>query len=378
MKLMRKTFQVGISAILLSASLSLTACNKRVAVSPNTPANQTPVNQTPINNDPIGQDPLDGRDTFTNTPAAPTGVPNNKLNEFKVDQDTFNQWQAKGIAVTGGTIYVSAADNGNIFKKGTIIKMSASDGKNWKDLSSSFLGLRHPMDATVQGVAVAGGVIVAGDSQGQVYVVDASKGSVKKVKGTGANDVAAGSGGFFFANGSLEKSDASAAARSPLNGLSVSGGIGADNNGNVFAVSGNAIKKFDVASQQVFDVVTENLTGALDVAVDNRNGDIYVLEQANIKRFNSNGQFIVTFSNSATRAIGIATDETGAVYVADSGSTHKDSKVIKFSASIDGAVNNNMNSQMYNANSSYSAYNNQQYGAYNNDPYASYANTRRQ
>ena len=65
--------------------------------------------------------------------------------------------------------------------------------------------------------------------------------------------------------------------------------------------------------------------------------------------------------------VAIAVDETGSVYIADSGKDNKDSKVIKFSAAIDvtpgmsQSMNNGYNSSSYGANS-YSSYSNTRNG----------------
>lgn len=366
----KSNLKIGISALLLAGSFTITGCNGRVklnAVQPQTQTQQPTDNfyQAPIED----SYPNNTNSTFNNMPVA-NAVPNNKLNDFKVDQDTFNQWQAKGIAVSSGTIYVSAADAGGVFKKGTVVKMSSADGKSWKDLSSSLLGLRHPIDSTILGLAVSGGTILAGDSSGKMYSVDASKGSVKVLKSSPATDVASAGGSFYVSNGSLERTDSSATSRTPITGMNVSGGIGADMRGNVYAISGATIKKFDATSQQVIDVVMGDIGSAIDVAADDRNGDIYVLEQSNIKRFNSNGQLLSTFPSGASKPVGIAADESGFIYVADAGTTYKDSKVIKFSASTD-AVSSQMNS-MNSYNQAYNAsYNNNSNDAYN------YASTRR-
>ncbi|GIW23033.1 MAG: hypothetical protein KatS3mg068_2040 [Candidatus Sericytochromatia bacterium] len=66
---------------------------------------------------------------------------------------------------------------------------------------------------------------------------------LKTVKGAGAVDVASGGGSFYLANGMVERADAGVSSRSPLGALSASAGIGADRQGNVYAVSGNVIKK---------------------------------------------------------------------------------------------------------------------------------------
>jgi hypothetical protein len=260
-------------------------------------------------------------------------IPNTQAGIFLADQSIVNDWQAKGIAVVGGSIYLSVSDNKSTKKKGSVVKINSSDGKFWSDLGGTLGGLRHPMDSTVEGIAVSGSTVIAVDSADKVYILDAFKGGINTHKTAGGKDVASGAGSFFIVNGMVEKSDVSASTRNPINGMNTTGGIGADNLGNVYAVSGVTIKKAD-STGQVQDVITSDLTAPLDVAIDNRNGDIYVLESETIKRFNSKGQLLTTFSNGAINASSIAIDEVGAIYVADTGNSNKDSKVIKFNPSI--------------------------------------------
>lgn len=334
---MNRFLKLGISVLLLSTTLN--ACSKKLsAISPLPSASQQPINNVP---DDFYNSPDNNNGINNNFPSVPTAVPNTQAGTFKVDQDLVHSWQAKGIAVSGGTIYLTAADSNGLSKKGTVIKMNASDGKNWKDLASALLGMRHPMDSTVTGLAISGGTIIAGDTASKMYVVDASKGSVKKINNAGGLDVAAAAGSFFIANGTVERTDAGASSRNPIPNVSVTGGIGADSMGNVYAVSANTVKKVDT-NGQVTDIITTDLVSPVDVAVDNRNGDIYVLEQAMIKRFTTNGQLLSQFSNGSSKPVGISVDETGSVYVADSGSSKADSKVVKFSASIDGNNSNTM------------------------------------
>jgi hypothetical protein len=341
--------------LVLNFALGLNSCAGRIKSS--TLNQVTPVSTAPSTVPDTFYDDsynLDNRNSFS-TPVA-QAQPNTQMGVFKVDQDMLNDWQAKGIAVSGGAIYVSASDSSGLMKKGTVIKMNSSDGKGWKNLASAILGLRHPMDSTVTGLAISGGTIVAGDTNGKVYTIDASKGSVKTIKGSGAIDVAAGGGSFYLANGMVEKTDAGVSSRSPFGSLSANGGIGADSQGNVYAVNGNVVKKADL-SGQVTDVITTDLNGGLDVAVDGRNGDIYVLEPSMVKRFNANGQLLSQFPNGATKAVSIAVDEMGFVYVADNGKDKKDSKVIKFSASADAMQVNTLNNQNIGTND-YSTYSN--------------------
>jgi len=328
MKKTNKILSLALTMAVLFSLSNLIACKGRVSVTADTPSADS---NTPTT---TASDPFDSGNSGTIATPAPTPVPavaNSKVGDFKVDQDLLNSWQAKGVAVSSGTIYVSAADTSGLLKKGTVIKMSSSDGKTWKEIGSKWLGLRHPIDSTIQGITVSGGNVFTLDSDSQAYIIDSSKTGVTVVADTKGTDIAAGSGGVFIANGStVQKSDTSLSAKSAIPSLSVTGGIGADNFGSVYAVNGTSVQKAD-SSNQVSDVIT-GLASPIDVAVDNRNGDIYVLETSTIERYSSDGQLLISFANGATKPIAIAVDEQGSVYVADSGSTYKDSKIIKFEA----------------------------------------------
>jgi len=359
-----KILKSTLITLVLISSTSMTACSKKLNPAALTPA---PALQAPI--DDTLPAPDYSYDERNNLAAAPQATPNAQVGSFLVDQATFNQWQARGIAVSGGSIYLTASDTSGLSKKGTVVKMNSSDGKGWKDLGSKYLGLSHPIDATVEGITVNGGSIMAVDSAGKVYTVDASNGTVKTLKTGGGKDIASGAGSIYIANGTVEKTDSSASSRMPVQGIpSVTGGVGADNLGNIYAVSGTTIKKGDVTGQ-VTDIITSDLLTPLDVAVDSRAGDIYVLDGAMIKRFNSNGQLLVTFASGATKAVGIAIDESGAVYVADAGTTHKDSKVLKFAAAL--TDSGNMNTSYTGSSSGYN------YGSQSSGDYSTYSSTRK-
>lgn len=329
-----KVLKSALITLILVSSTGLNGCGKKLTVQPMT----TP---SPTQNDILPDPSTDYGYNDNSSYSTPTQqAPNAQVGSFPVDDDFFNSWQARGIAVAGGSIYVTAADTSGLSKKGTVIKMSAADGKSWKNLGSKWLGISHPMDATVEGLTVNGGNIIAVDPSGKIYSVDASTGTVKTLKTGGGKDVAASAGSIYISSGTVEKTDSSASSRLPITGIpSVTGGIGSDNLGNVYAVSGTTIKKSDPSGQQVTDVITSDLSSPIDVAVDNRAGDIYVLDATMIKRFNVNGQLLSTFSSGASKPVGIAIDEGGALYVADAGATYKESKVFKFAASTADSTN---------------------------------------
>jgi hypothetical protein len=334
---MKRSQKSAFTITLLLASLSLTACGGRApGVTPDVLPTQPPsINPLPpVDTAPISQPPLTyPTDQFPggNMPTQPSQVANPSLGQYEVDQDSFlNAWQGRGIAVSGGSIYIAAVDTRGLSKKGTIVKMDANTGKNWKNLGSSLLGLNHKMYDTLQGVALAGGNLFALDANKGMYSLSASGGNIKELKGTGGMDLAGSNNGIFVAaNGMLERSDMSGMARAPINGIPALAGIGANSRGEVFFIANGRIGVLDLNGMPR-DVIMQGLVNPLDVAGDGRTGDIYVLEQGGIKRFSMNGQLLSSFAHNAAQPTSIAIDESGNVYVSDFGTSNKDSKILKF------------------------------------------------
>ncbi len=326
------------------------------------PSYSDPGSSNPGYSDPGYSDPYQPPTNINpGVPMQPTGQPNPKIGDYKVDDEILNDWQARGIAVSGGSVYIAAVDKSGVSRKGTVLKMNASTGKIEKNLGSSLLGLRYKLDSTLMGVAVSGGNLYAVDSSKGLYSITTSGSDIKELKGTGAVDIAGNNSGLFLAaNGQLERSSMTGTSRSPMNGLTATAGVGADSRGNAYFVNNTRIGMVDAMSGQARDVIMQGLNGAIDVAGDGRNGDIYVLEQSEVKRFSATGQLVAQFAHGASKSFGIAVDETGNVYVSDFGDTSKTSKIIKFGPAdsmmgVPGAVPQQMGA--YGAPQ-------QQYGAY--------------
>lgn len=298
-----------------------------VSVVPNTavPPEQNPVK---IEGD-VGQE------------AANFGNPNRQVASFKVDQDFLNQWQPKGLVVSQNTLYVSAVDTRTLSKKGTVIKMDATTGKSWKDLASKWLGLSHPLKQTARGMALNNAnVLLVVDEKKDIFAVDPSTGKVTTTKAEGALDIASGGDKvYIYSHRGLESADSSGSSPQVVANLSPTGGIGADSKGNAFVPVSNSIHQIDAATGKATPVITSQLSNPSDVAIDNRNGDIYVLDGVEVKRFDANGQFIVAFGSGAQEPAAIAVDEAGQVYVADFGTSQLNSKVLKFEAAALGTAN---------------------------------------
>jgi hypothetical protein len=97
---------------------------------------------------------------------------------------------------------------------------------------------------------------------------------------------------------------------------------------------GTAVKKFDARSSQPVLQFGSNagagpgqFRGATDLAVDNRNGDVYVVDSGNnrVQRFDRDGRFVAEFGSAGRgngqfdRPFGIAIDKEGYIFVADTG-----------------------------------------------------------
>ena len=252
---------------------------------------------------------------------------------FKTDRDFLNQWQAVGVAVKGNTLYVSAVDAKgfltSLTKKGTVIKMDSSSGNEWKDLGSSLLVL-HPIKPTVTGIAVdKSNNIFSVDSAEYIYSLYAPKYSVKKAKAAaGAMDIVSEGSYLFVATGSgLKKYSSDLTGGSTFSDLNFTGGIGSDGLGNIYGVCGTVIKKIDANGNSV-DAVA-NVESAIDVAAD-KNGNVFVLTDNGVNKY-TNGQLVAIFGvGTYTDPTSIAIDESNSVYVADKGTSDKDSKIVKY------------------------------------------------
>ncbi|MGE3725138.1 MAG: hypothetical protein AB7I41_06280 [Candidatus Sericytochromatia bacterium] len=256
---------------------------------------------------------------------------------FKVDQDTFNQWQAVNVISDGSNLYVAAVDV-KTPTKGTVIQMDTSGGA-WKDLGKSFLSTitlgatGYKMTKTIQGLAMDdSGNLIISDSNDQLFRMDTPKYSVTTVKAALASAldvVSSGSNIFVATSTGIQKFDSSLAAGSAFGSITPSGGLGRDSQGNIYAVAGSAIQKID-GSGNASEIV-KDVSGALDVSVDS-NGNIFVLMSDSVKFYNNKGESQGSFgSGDFTAPKAIFADSSGGVYVADSGSDHKTSQVVKFS-----------------------------------------------
>lgn len=343
----RAKFIPLVTASLVMSSV-LTACGGRAPglgaeipqeqspVASSAPTATTPAPEVPYT--PPVDYPTNTNPVMTN-PIAPTGPVLIPAGSFKVDQgNVMYSWRSRGIAVSGGSIYIAAVDNDGMAKNGTVLKMDAISGKNWKDLGTSFLGLSSPLSATLQSVTIAGGNLFALDSTEGLFSISTSGGNIKALKGAGGTDLAGSNVGLIVAaNGMLERGDMSGSARAPLMPqIMTSAGVGSDSRGNIFFINGPRIGVLPLQGMPQ-DVVQQGPMNAVDVAADGRTGEVYVLDGMEVKRF-ANGQLVSATPHGAAQAVSIALDEMGNVYVSDYGASSADSKIIKLSQP-NGAMN---------------------------------------
>lgn len=211
---------------------------------------------------------------------------------------------AQGIGLdAGGNIYV--ADTGN-----NLIKKYGPNGKYVSKIDKSF--------SNVCDVAVltSGDIIVSDPGNSRLVLMDSS----------------------------LNIRIENILSKIPSDGIR---GIATDISDNIYVIDatakkGQVIKKFDKYGYQM--PIQFGSIGALDpgyfnnptdLAIDNRNGDIYVVDSGNnrVQRFNAEGNYLSEFGQFGSgdgnfnTPWGVAIDKEGYVYVSDP----KNSRVQKFS-----------------------------------------------
>lgn len=132
--------------------------------------------------------------------------------------------------------------------------------------------------------------------------------------------------------------------RMPANGVR---GVATNNNDDIFVLNGGAaapgqvVMKFDrygnrmpLSFGRIGGVQPGHFSNPTDLAIDNRNGDIYIVDSGNnrVQRFDSEGNYLSEFGSFGTEngqfnaPWGVAIDNEGFVYVTDS----KNARVQKF------------------------------------------------
>jgi len=226
----------------------------------------------------------------------------------------------QGIAADkGGNLFVS--DPG---KKSNAIRQYDLNGNYVRPAANTteFAGINKPYDVSVLRTGVFG-VSSAGNSQVKFFAQDRSTPAQNPNNAPLKLETAFSSG---------------------LRGITV------DGNDNVYVIDANAgagkvIQKFDAYGRLVlyFGYVSSSRSGShfsnpTDLAIDNRNGEIYVVDAGNnrIQRFNHDGSFLSEFgamgqaNGKFNEPHSIALDKDGFVYVSDT----NNNRVQKFAPSL--------------------------------------------
>lgn len=211
--------------------------------------------------------------------------------------------KATGIGVdAGGNVYVADTGNSSLKKYGPTGQFVSEVTKQFKDL----------FDVAVM---TNGDLVVSDPGNSRVVLMDSNMNiKLDNILGSSATDGVRG--------------------------------IATDNADNIYVIdsaarAGEVIKKYDKNGNKLslqFGIIGGLEPGYFnnptDLAIDSRNGDIYVVDTGNnrVQRFNSEGNFLSEFGQFGTEngsfnaPWGIALDNQGFVYVADS----KNGRVQKF------------------------------------------------
>ncbi len=249
-----------------------------------------------------------------------------------------DKWQAVGIASSGASVYLSSVGTSNFaFSSGTVISINSETGGDIKKVGSTLLGTRNPLSKEVRGISIdAAGKIFGVDGK-FLYVIDKpSSVTITDAGLSGAIDTAVTGASLVVATSSgLKKYDPSTlTGKAPVTGtdfgkISPTGGIGTDKDGNVYVVAGSIIKKITPTGETT-DVI-KDATGAVDVAVDSSNR-ICVLSKDSVVAYDNTGKKITSFGGEFVDGRAITTSGSN-LYVADFGTSYKDSKVVIYAGS---------------------------------------------
>lgn len=290
-------------------------------------------------------------DPFAGIPDLAPAGPGNTTEQFGNQQLGFVgtpvMQNISGLAASGGQVYFTHYKKGSLitFNKRQVRSFNLSNGEN-KDITI-FDHFRDadPPTPLLSGVAVLNGEIWSSldtpDSEGyNLYRHDTAGKIIQRYK-VGGSDVAiadlAAGGGYVYLISPTTKSVIQFNINSPESSkILFSGetsldpvGIAADSSGNAYVSDRltNKVIKFSASGSRAleFDGMGvggkgQAFSGLGDLAVDARNGDIYVVSGAGpataIYRFKSDGSYIHRFTSSDISSPGkIAVGANGHIYV---------------------------------------------------------------
>ncbi|MFN8672140.1 MAG: hypothetical protein U0457_08705 [Candidatus Sericytochromatia bacterium] len=247
-----------------------------------------------------------------------------------------DKWQAVGVVSNGANIFISAVGTSNFaFSSGTVLSMNAETGKDVKKVGSTLLGTRNPLSKEVRGIGIDSSNKIYGTDGKNIYSVGSSLVITDSGLAGAIDTVVAGTSVIVATSNGIKKYDpttltgkAVATGTDFAKGVMPTGGMGLDKDGNLYVIAGSVVKKVTPAGE-VSDIV-KDVSGAVDVAVDGAKR-ICVLFADSIKAYDDKGKDITTFG-SGEFAAGKALAVSGAtLFVADFGTSYKDSKIVKYS-----------------------------------------------
>lgn len=245
----------------------------------------------------------------------------------------FKDWQATGIVAVDGQIYIAASDRTGLSRRGSALTLDAKG--SWKDIGDKLLGLTHPLNSTVRGIAAdTSGNLLVVEASGKVGLVTTSpKPSIKAVSTgqSGVLDVVCYSNSFFISTGTQirKMSPDLATSESIAANLSLTGGMGVDKDGNFYCVATGQIVKID--QDGVSSVVLDNVMNAVDVAIA-KDGRMVVLMNNGISVYDASGQKLKDIGGGEIgTGAAIYVDASNTIYVADTGKDRKSSQILTYS-----------------------------------------------
>lgn len=250
----------------------------------------------------------------------------------------FSDWQATGITVSSGQVYITASDRLGVSKKGTILTWT---GDKWQDVGASRIAvpllnkvsLGHKLNNTVRGIAADGmGNVAAVEAAGHIGYL--AGGKLKEIVGgpSGLLDVVAANNVFYVSLGNQIRRMAADMASSDaiVSNLTLTGGMGTDRQGNFYAINQGSVVKITLAGEVT--PIVGYVPNPVDVAVTSK-GHVLVLTSTAIEEFDAAGQPVRSFgAGQIINGAAITVDESDRIYVADSGTSKKDSQVLAFAA----------------------------------------------
>lgn len=250
----------------------------------------------------------------------------------------FSDWQATGITVSSGQIYITASDRLGVSQKGTILTWT---GDKWQDVGASRIAvpllnkvsLGHKLNNTVRGIAADGmGNVAAIEAAGHIGYL--AGGKLKEIVGgpSGLLDVVATNNVFYVSLGNqIRRMSADMTSSDAIvSHLTLTGGMGTDRQGNFYAINQGSVVKITLAGEVT--PVVGYVSNPVDVAVTSK-GHVLVLTSTTIEEFDAAGQPVRSFgAGQIINGAAITVDEHDRIYVADSGKSKKDSQVLAFAA----------------------------------------------